>query len=81
MRIFQLTWKYTEKRKGFKQWDGIFEDARIFIKRISTANPILTCTILLNELNSCSKIHYPECLMQKIIQFAFNILAGKADLK
>lgn len=55
MRHFQLIWKYTEKGKGFKEWDDIVGDSGIFIKRISTANPILACTILLNELKLCSK--------------------------
>lgn len=55
MRHFQLIWKYTERGKGPKDWDDIVEDAGIFIKRISTANPISACTILLNELKSCSK--------------------------
>lgn len=45
----------TEKGKGFKEWDDTVEDSGIFIKRISMANPISACTILLNELKPCSK--------------------------
>lgn len=54
-RLFRLIWKYTERRKGFEEWDDTGEDDWIFIKRISTANPISACSILLKELKSCRK--------------------------
>lgn len=58
---------YTERRKGFEEWDDTVEDDRIFIKRISIANPISACSILLKELKPCSKNTLPQCAMQKMI--------------